>query len=76
MISLFTKNGPSICFLKGAPTTASRRRQAWAESDDDEPVYRQEDSSPLGEDIAQQQGTGIVRDDENEPNVEADDDVD
>lgn len=60
----------------GAPTTASRRRQAWAESDDDEPVYRQEDSSPLGEDIAEQQGTGIVRDDENEPNVEADDDVD
>ncbi|KAL2945136.1 Protein CTR9-like protein [Bienertia sinuspersici] len=60
----------------GAPIPASRRRQAWAESDEDEPVYRQEDSSPLGEDMSQQQRTRIVRDDENELNVEADDEVD
>ncbi|XP_021750245.1 protein CTR9 homolog [Chenopodium quinoa] len=59
----------------GAPTTASRRRQAWAESDEDEPVYRHEDSSPLGENTRQHE-TGTVRDDENETNVEADDDID
>lgn len=54
----------------GAPTTASRRRQAWAASDEDEPVYRQEDSSP------QQQEAGTLRDDENGANIEAEDDVD
>ncbi|CAO2823169.1 unnamed protein product [Amaranthus hypochondriacus] len=55
-----------------APTTANRRRQAWAESDDDEPVYRPEDSSPLRENTAHEQETGVIRDDVNE----ADDGVD
>lgn len=54
----------------GAPSAASRRKQAWAESDEDEPVYRQGDSSPFD------QETGTARDDENEPIIEGDDDED
>lgn len=56
----------------GATTTANRRRQAWAESDEDEPMYRQDDSSPRGNNSAQPQEAGT----EYQPNIGGDDDED
>ncbi|KAK9705538.1 hypothetical protein RND81_07G064600 [Saponaria officinalis] len=55
----------------GAPTNASRRRQAWAESDEDEPMYRPEDPG-----LDQHHEMGVAGDDQNAPNAEPDEDVD
>lgn len=56
----------------GATTTASRRKQAWADSDEDEPMYRRDGSSPRGDNSAQQQEAGT----EYQPNIRGDDDED
>ncbi|GLT74284.1 hypothetical protein SLA2020_460900 [Shorea laevis] len=58
-----------------APTSAARRRQALSESDDDEePVKRGANNSPVRENSAEMQlSDGEIREDNNKPNRDVDD---
>ena len=63
-----------------APSSvAGRRRQAWSESDDDEPLQRGPESSPVRENSAElQESDGEIREDNSKINGGAalDDDED
>jgi len=72
MCILFDWNVFSFQLWRGATTTTSRRRQAWAESDEDEPMYSQDDSSPRGDNSVQLQEAETG----DQPNSRGDDDED
>lgn len=58
--------------LKAGPSSGNRRKQAWSESDEDEPQDQRLESSPGRENSAEmQESEGEIKDEHDKPNGDA-----